>query len=52
MWIYKGKGWLPGVPARDLTDAEMTGYQVEGSGLYERAPVPRKPSKDRGEKTS
>jgi hypothetical protein len=49
MWIYKGKSWLPGVPARDLTDAEMKEYQVESSGLYERAPAPRKPSKDRGD---
>jgi hypothetical protein len=47
MWIYKGKSWLPGVPARDLTDAEMKEYGAEASDLYERAPTPPKPSKDR-----
>jgi len=51
MWIYKGKGWLPGVPARDLTDAEMKQYQVEESGLYERAPDTRKTSKGREDNT-
>ena len=36
MWKYKGKGeYLPGVPARDLTDDEAKLHQVEESDLYE-----------------
>ena len=44
MWKYIGPGWLPGVPARDLTDDEMKQYKVEASGLYERATEPQKPA--------
>ena len=58
MWIYKGQGFIPGVPARDLTDAEMKEYKVEASDLYERVPASTKPpthrgksSRDRGDNT-
>ena len=37
MWIYIGPGWIPGVPARDLTDAEMKYHGVEDSGIYIKA---------------
>ena len=38
MWKYIGGGsWLPGVPARDLTNAEAKAHGVEDSGLYEKA---------------
>ena len=41
MWKYKGKGeWLPGVPARDLTDDEAKLHKVEGSALYEKIKTP------------
>ena len=41
MWKYKGKGqWLPGVPARDLTDDEAKLHQVEESALYEKIKPP------------
>ena len=47
MWKYIiGKGWVPGVPARDLTDAEAKQYRVEDSGVYER--VPDRPKADKG----
>ena len=39
MWVYIGDGaFIPGVPARDLTDEEMPGYgeDVERSGLYRK----------------
>ena len=49
MWKYTGKGFVPGVPARDLTDEEMKTYRVEESGLYERVPEPRKPARGKGE---
>ena len=38
MFTYIGGGnWIPGVPARDLTNAEAKEYGVEDSDLYEKA---------------
>jgi len=35
MWLYQGKGFLVGVPARDLTDEEMKQFPgAKESGLY------------------
>lgn len=42
MWKYLGPGFLPGVPARDLSDEEAESYGVENSGLYERDPKSKK----------
>lgn len=39
MWKYKGGGFLPGVPARDLTDEEALAFDeavLTASGLYEK----------------
>jgi hypothetical protein len=39
MLKYKGGGFIPDVPARDLTDDEANAYGIESlltSGLYER----------------
>ena len=39
MLRYKGGGWLPGVPSRDLSEEEATKFGVArliSSGLYER----------------
>jgi len=41
----KGRGLLPGVPARDLTDDEVKQYgkdRLLKSGLYEEAKQPRR----------
>ena len=44
---YVGRGaWLPDVPARDLTDADLTERKLDvkvlvKSGLYERIEPPR-----------
>jgi len=39
MWTYTAKDgeYIPGVPARDLTDAEAKQYGVEDSPIYEKA---------------
>ncbi len=34
MHKYQGGGFIPGVPARDLTDAEAEQYGVTNSPLY------------------
>jgi hypothetical protein len=42
---YNGQGFLHGVPARDLTEAEAKHYGIErllASGLYSRLTVERK----------
>ena len=39
MLHYKGGGWLPGVPSRDLSDEEATKFGERvliKSGLYEK----------------
>ena len=47
-WKYIGEGYVPGIPARDLTDAEGELYKVSenGAGLYthidDAAPVKRR----------
>ncbi len=33
---YKGPGYVPGVPARDLTNAEAEEYGVTDSPVYEK----------------
>jgi len=41
---YVGRAWLPGVPARDLTEEEARDYDIDfliSSGLYERAERPK-----------
>ena len=40
MWKYVGPGWLPGIPARDLTDDEAKLHKVEESALYEKIKPP------------
>lgn len=46
--IYNGKGWLPGIPARDLTAEEVKNYGGKeiliASGNYEE-PIVVKPTK-------
>lgn len=34
MYLYKGPDFVPGVPARDLTNAEAKDYGVEDSPVY------------------
>lgn len=44
-WRYKGGGFIPGIPARDLTaeEAERYGYELLlASGLYEPPAEPQK----------
>ena len=36
MYKYTGAGFIPGVPARDLTDEEAQEYGVTDSPLYEK----------------
>ncbi len=38
MYIYQGNGYIPGVPAQDLTneEAKSFGIPVEGTALYWR----------------
>lgn len=46
MWKYLGGGFIPGVPARDLTDDEARGYGLDllkASGLYEEMKAKEKP---------
>lgn len=44
---YVGKGeFLPGVPARDLTDDEAKEYGVEASPLYEKEQLKPKKGKE------
>jgi hypothetical protein len=45
MIIYKGAGFIPGVPARDLTDEEAKEYAIADSPLYEKADK-KKPAKE------
>lgn len=40
---YVGGGFIPGVPARDLTDAEAKEFGVEESPLYEKIKTAAKP---------
>ena len=47
MLIYKGNGaFVPGIPARDLSDEEVKQYGGEKAliktGLYEKADKPKK----------
>ena len=48
MWKYKGKAFIDGIPARDITDEEFRKLSktdqdaIRGSGLYEL--VEKKPS--------
>lgn len=42
---YVGKAWLPGIPARDLSDEEVKKHGAERllkSGLYEKYPRKKK----------
>jgi len=53
MLKYVGNGWLPGVPARDLSDAEVKLYgekRLIASGLYEKVKlsVERRPERKTG----
>ena len=47
---YVGEGrWLPGVPSRDLTEADMDEFELDGdalieSGMYVRAKAGASPS--------
>ena len=56
MLKYNGKGWLPGIPARDLTDEEVKEYGGEmkllATKLYEKEAPKKahKPKKEEGEK--
>jgi len=55
MLIYNGKGFLVGIPARDLTDEEVKQFGGEKkllkSGLYEKeAPQKAPKQKKEGEK--
>jgi hypothetical protein len=49
-WVYKGPGFFPDVPARDLTDEEMIGAAerhpgIEESGVYQHATAePERPA--------
>lgn len=46
LYRYTGRGWLPGIPARDLDEADMAQLAtdqriaVTTSGLYEPVPGP------------
>ena len=49
MLIYKGGGFIAGIPARNLTDEEVEKYdekELIKSGLYEKP----KPKKEAGKK--
>ena len=54
MLIWKGTAWLPGIPARDLTDEEVKQFGGEkkliASGLYEAPKKERVNTKKEGEK--
>ena len=56
MLIWKGTGFLPNIPARDLTDEEAKQFGGErsllASGLYEKETPPKKreTTKKEGEK--
>ena len=52
-WTYVGKGaFIPGVPARDLSDNEVKELDVkadvEASDLYKRESASKKKSADEG----
>jgi hypothetical protein len=36
MYKYQGGGFIPGVPAGDLTDKQAQEYGVENSPLYQK----------------
>lgn len=43
---YIGRAWLPGVPARDLSEEEAEQYGIDyliNSGLYEKVGRPKEP---------
>jgi len=56
MLIHNGKGFIPGIPARDLTDEEVKEFGGEkkllATGLYEKeAPKKKRETKQKeGEK--
>ena len=54
MLIWKGTAWLPGIPARDLTDEEVKQFGGEkrliATGLYEAPKKERVNTKKEGEK--
>ena len=46
-WKYVGDGeFIPGVPARDLSDEEASEHGVEDSPLYERVTEKRRAKED------
>ena len=52
MWIYtptKAGRFIPGVPARDLTDAEMKVYRVQKSELYVHVKDSTEDARDEGD---
>ena len=57
MLIYKGNGFLPGIPARDLTDEEVKEHGGEkkllATGLYEKEAPKKahKPKKETGKES-
>lgn len=53
MWKYLGGAFLPGIPARDLTDEEAKKYgleKVKKSNLYKHIKVKVKAPKESGAK--
>lgn len=50
---WNGKGFLPGIPARDLTNEEVERFggeeALEETGLYERTEPKRRPQRLRGD---
>ena len=54
--IYQGGGFLPGVPARDLYDADIEKRGIDvaaclASGLYQEPPTPKKQAVKNGEES-
>lgn len=53
MLIYNGKGFIPGIPARDLDDAEVEKYGGEKllleTGLYAKPVKAKKENKENKE---
>lgn len=51
MLIYNGKGFIPGIPARDLSDADVEKYGGEKllleTGLFEKPLFPKQTKKDK-----
>lgn len=53
MWKYNGKGFIIGIPARDLSDAEAKQFGVTDKnhyGLYEKVIKPVRHDDDKGVK--